>query len=153
MAIKQQLDVVYDQQNNLKLDYYWDNALTNQGAIIDIHGGGWFRGDKAKDQDWATRLSGEGYLVVVPNYRIVPQGHYPDPLIDMDKVYEYVQAHAQQLGFEPSKIGVVGSSVGGNMAIELAIKYGIPAVSLSGILDIDEWLINHQEVVPQPDTR
>lgn len=153
MTIKQQLDVDYDPQNNLKLDYYWDDSITNKGAIIDIHGGGWFRGDKLKDADWATRLAGEGYFVVVPNYRIVPQGHYPDPLVDMENVYEGLQFHANRFGFDKNKIGVVGSSVGGNMAVELAIKYGIPAVSLSGILDIDDWLATHKEVVAQPDTK
>lgn len=152
MTVQRKLDIVYDEENDLKLDYYWDDSITNKGAIIDIHGGGWFRGDKSKDADWATRLVGEGYFVVVPNYRIVPQGYYPDPLIDMDNVYAWLQNHAEQFGFDKQKIGAVGSSVGGNMTVELAIKYGIPAVSLSGILDIDSWLKAHKAVVAKEDS-
>ncbi|MCY9805986.1 alpha/beta hydrolase [Lentilactobacillus senioris] len=153
MTVKSKLDVVYDESNHLALDYYWDPSITNKGVLIDIHGGGWFRGDKSKDADWATRLVGEGYFVIVPNYRLTPQGYYPDPLTDMDNVVAWVRDHAAQLDYDAAKIGAVGSSVGGNMTIELAIKYGIPAVSLSGILDIDSWLSTHLEVVAQQDAR
>lgn len=152
MTVQTKTDITYDAANDLKLDYYWDDDVTVKGAIIDIHGGGWFRGDKAKDQDWAIRLVNAGYFVVVPNYRIVPQGYYPAPLADMDHVYQWVLAHVDEFGYAKDKIGAVGSSVGGNMSVELAIKYGIPAVSLSGILDIDAWLEAHQDVVPAPDT-
>ncbi|MGC7950665.1 alpha/beta hydrolase, partial [Bacillus sp. II_CA] len=79
-------------------------------------------------------------------------GYYPAPLADMDHVYQWVLAHVEEFGYAKDKIGAVGSSVGGNMSVELAIKYGIPAVSLSGILDIDAWLEAHQDVVPAPDT-
>lgn len=152
MTIQNKQDVTYDEKNNLKLDYYWDDGITMKGAIIDIHGGGWFRGDKAKDADWATRLVGEGYFVVVPNYRIVPQGYFPDPLADMDAVYNWLQDNAAEFGFDKRKIGAVGSSAGGNMTVEMAIKYGIPVVSLSGILDIDSWLEAHKDVVAQQDS-
>lgn len=153
MTVQSKLDVVYDDKNELALDYYWDPSITNKGVLIDIHGGGWFRGDKGKDSDWATRLVGEGYFVVVPNYRITPQGYYPDPLTDMDNVVAWVRDHADQLSYDANKIGAVGSSVGGNMSVELAIKYGMPAVSLSGILDIDSWLSNHSEVEAKQDAR
>ncbi len=42
---------------------YHDGTKPFLGLIIDIHGGGWFRGDKAKDEDWATRLADLGYMV------------------------------------------------------------------------------------------
>ncbi|WP_252893705.1 hypothetical protein [Lentilactobacillus senioris] len=53
MTVQSKLDVVYDDKNELALDYYWDPSITNKGVLIDIHGGGWFRGDKSKDSDWA----------------------------------------------------------------------------------------------------
>ncbi|GAF36103.1 esterase/lipase [Lentilactobacillus farraginis DSM 18382 = JCM 14108] len=67
-------DVEYDPVNHQKTDIYYDgDAKEARGAIIDIHGGGWFRGDKAKDADSSKRLAALGYLVVTPAYRITPQ--------------------------------------------------------------------------------
>lgn len=148
--ISQTTDVVYDTALDLKLDVYYPEDQSLLGGIIDIHGGGWFRGDKAKDADWATRLANEGFLVVVPNYRITPAGYYPDPLTDMDHVYDWLQ-HSDY-DFDKSKIAAVGSSAGGNMTVEMGIKFGIPIVSLSGIIDIEDWLQHHEAVVAKPDT-
>lgn len=136
-------DIVYEPNHQLKLDAYHDPSKPFLGLIIDIHGGGWFRGDKTKDADWAERLASLGYQVLVPNYRLTPEVYYPEPLADMTSLMDWVLKSE----FNQMPIGVVGSSAGGNMAVEMAIKYGIPAVSLSGILDIDDWLAHHQDVV------
>lgn len=37
------------------------------------------------------------------------------------------------------------------MAVEMGIKYELPIVSLSGILDIDDGLNEHTAVIAQPD--
>lgn len=149
MSISTTTDIAYSSDGVSKLDVYHDPDHANGAAVIDIHGGGWFRGSKDKDADWASRLAAEGYLVVVPEYHDVPDGYYPAPLEDMDHVWQWLQA--SDLTFDRHRIGAVGSSAGGNMSVELAIKYGIPAVSLSGILDIDDWLTKHADVVPAPD--
>ncbi|CDP49046.1 alpha/beta hydrolase [Propionibacterium freudenreichii] len=149
MSISTTTDIAYSSDGVSKLDVYYDPDHANGAAVIDIHGGGWFRGSKDKDADWASRLAAEGYLVVVPEYHDVPDGYYPAPLEDMDHVWQWLQA--SDLTFDRHRIGAVGSSAGGNMSVELAIKYGIPAVSLSGILDIDDWLAKHADVVPAPD--
>lgn len=137
--MKQQLNVLYDQQYDLRTDVYLPDKPT--ATIIDIHGGGWFRGDKSKDADWAQRLTKLGYVVVVPNYRMTPEAYYPAPLEDMDQLMSWLNHQPF-----PKQLAAVGGSAGGNMAIELAIKYGIPAVSLSGIIDIEEWLAHHEAV-------
>ncbi|WP_076657706.1 alpha/beta hydrolase [Lactiplantibacillus plantarum] len=147
-AIKSELDVVYNLDEKLQTDVYYDSDFKNYiGAIIDIHGGGWFRGDKAKDADWAKRLAREGYYVFVPNYRYAPSAHFPEPLNDMESLYNWLTT--SNYSFDHNRIGVVGSSAGGNMAVEMGIRHGLPVVSLSGILDIDHWLAGHQSVIPQ----
>ncbi|KRL22597.1 hypothetical protein FC98_GL002193 [Lentilactobacillus kisonensis DSM 19906 = JCM 15041] len=139
-------DVEYDSINHQLTDIYYDGDLKqSRGAIIDIHGGGWFRGNKSKDADSSKRFVDEGYLVVTPAYRITPKAFYPAPLEDMDHLYEWLRQ--SDLPFDHDHIGAFGSSAGGNMTVELAIKYGIPIASLSGILDIDKWLGEHEAVV------
>lgn len=125
-------------KDGLKLDLYSGN--NSKGAIIDIHGGGWFHGDKMKDEDLATRLAQEGYLVIVPNYRLTPSGTYPagreDILASLDWLIksEYV--------FDRGKIAAWGSSAGGNISVEVALLRGIPAISWSGIIDIEGFILD-----------
>ncbi|ANZ60072.1 esterase [Secundilactobacillus paracollinoides] len=142
MGLITKTDVVYDPEHELKTDLYYDDSKPARATIIDIHGGGWFRGDKGKDADWAERLVAGGYAAVVPNYRITPEAYYPAPLEDMATLVAWLKT--QDL---PQQTAVVGSSAGGNMSVELAIQTGMPAVSLSGILDIDDWLEHHEDVV------
>lgn len=142
MKIIKQIDVTYDPNHDLKADIYLPDEEF-KSMVIDIHGGGWFRGDKQKDADWAQRIAEHGYAVIVPNYRITPDGYYPAPLQDMDNLIQWIK----EQDFAVDKFAAVGGSAGGNMAVELAIKYGMPAISLSGIIDIEDWLSQHQNVV------
>ncbi|BDR55852.1 alpha/beta fold hydrolase [Xylocopilactobacillus apis] len=135
-------DLVYDPIHDLKLDLYQNETSgKKQVSIILIHGGGWFRGSKDNETQLAAKLLEAGYNVIVPDYRLAPPSFYPAPLKDMNQVYNWIQDK-----FPESKIAAVGTSVGGTMAVELAIKYGIPAVSLSGIFDIEKWILKHHDV-------
>lgn len=144
MEVTVKKDVIYDVTRGLTCDLYQVPDQPVKGAIIDIHGGGWFRGDKSKDADTGELFAKEGYLVIVPNYRERPQSFYPAPLEDMTTLYHWLKASNYQ--FNREHMAVFGSSAGGNMAVEMAIKFGIPAVSLSGILDISDWLNAHEDV-------
>ena len=55
-AVKITRNIIY--KNDLQLDLY--SGKNSKGAVIDIHGGGWFHGDKSKDEDLATRLAQPG---------------------------------------------------------------------------------------------
>lgn len=143
MTLTQQ-DIVYDPTHDLKTDIYLPEG-TPTATILDIHGGGWFRGDKAKDADWAAIFNAAGYAVVTPNYRLMPDGPYPAPLDNMHTLIAWLRTGAA--GVPIDKIAAVGGSAGGNLAVELGIAYGFPVVSLSGILDIADWLAKHEDVV------
>lgn len=70
-------DVVYKNIDNeaLGVDVYEPEEI--RGAIVLIHGGGWFAGDKAKEEHLASRLVDEGFVVFVPNYRLAPKYLFP----------------------------------------------------------------------------
>jgi acetyl esterase len=128
-------DIVY--KNDLKLDLY--SGTNSKGAVIDIHGGGWFHGDKMKDEDLATRLAQEGYLVIVPNYRLTPAGIYPAGREDILDSLDWLKNSEYQ--FDRKKIAVWGSSAGGNLSVEVGLLRGIPAISWSGIIDIEGFIL------------
>jgi len=124
-------------KDDLKLDLY--SGENTKGAIIDIHGGGWFHGDKVKDEDLATRLAQEGYLVIVPNYRLTPSGIYPAGREDILASLDWLKASDYQ--FDRDKIAAWGSSAGGNLSVEVALLRGIPAISWSGIIDLEGFIL------------
>ncbi|BBM16688.1 esterase [Enterococcus avium] len=136
-------DYVYDEKNQLALDLYEPEKI--EAAIILIHGGGWFRGDKNKETALAERLSADGFLVVVPNYRLAPDHIFPAAMDDLLEVYDWLTASDYPVN---GKITALGSSAGGNLSIELALQKGIPAASWSGIIDLYDWVQKHPEVVP-----
>ncbi|WP_125571902.1 alpha/beta hydrolase [Lacticaseibacillus songhuajiangensis] len=141
--VKTTFNIPYGEEPEQKVDVYFPTVAV-RGAVIDIHGGGWFRGDKLKDADLGELFAQQGYLTFVANYRIGERGHYPRPLEDMDHLYEWLMTG--DFSFPREHVLVFGSSVGGNMAIEMAIKYGMPAVSLSGIIDMADWIQAHPDV-------
>ncbi|GAK30819.1 amidohydrolase family protein [Weissella oryzae SG25] len=140
-------DVNYDVKYGLKVDIYqdFDNVNDNRRALIDIHGGGWWLGNKEGEKSWATSFAEAGYIVFVPNYRLAPKYLYPAPIEDLVNLYDWMKQSDYQ--FDRNKIGAVGMSSGGNLAIELSLRTGIPIASLSGIIDLDTWIAAHPEVV------
>jgi len=136
-------DYVYDEKNQLTLDIYEPKKI--DAAIILIHGGGWFRGDKSKEAALAERLTADGFLVIAPNYRLAPDHIFPAAMEDILNVYDWVAASDYSVN---GKIIALGSSAGGNLSIELALQRGIPAASWSGIIDLYDWVQKHPDVVP-----
>lgn len=134
---------MYDKENELMMDIYETNHA--KGAILLIHGGGWFRGDKNTEKSFAEKLVKENFLVAVPNYRLAPDYIFPAAKEDVLKAFEWLQSSSYHFD---GKIAAIGASAGGNLAVELALAKGIPAASWSGIIDLDEWMMQHQEVVP-----
>lgn len=142
--VKFSKDLVYDVEHNLKLDLYVNEAKDKkQISLIIIHGGGWIKGSKDQETEFATKFVTLGYDVVVPDYRLAPPNFYPAPQEDIEHVYQWTLNN-----FPDNQIATIGSSAGGTMAVELAIKYGILAVSLSGIFDIEKWIKKHSKVKP-----
>jgi acetyl esterase/lipase len=88
---------------------------------------------KAKDDDLATRLARDGYLVFAPNYRLARRHRFPAGRSDVLDAAAW--ALASRYAFDRTKLAFWGTSAGGNLAIEAALLTGRPAVSWSGLLD------------------
>jgi acetyl esterase len=133
-----QIDVTSDitYKDDLALDVYGQSH--NDAAIVLLHGGGWFHGDKAKDADLATRLAEDGYLVFVPNYELTPAHPFPGGRDDVLDAIAWVKD--SEYAFYRDKLAVSGTSAGGNLAVEAALATGRPAVSWSGPLDLQGFI-------------
>jgi acetyl esterase/lipase len=87
------------------------------------HAGGMVFGDRfsgiAYLLDWVDSLD---FVVVSVEYRLAPEHPYPAPFDDAYAGLLWTAAHAEELGFDPNRIVVVGASAGGCLAAGLALK-------------------------------
>lgn len=86
-------------------------------VILYTHGGGWVLGDKITHDRLVREIAnGVDATVVFVDYVNAPEAKYP---IQQEQAYAallYTVEHADELGVDPSRIAIVGDSVGGHMA-------------------------------------
>ncbi|MDO9396417.1 MAG: alpha/beta hydrolase [Herbiconiux sp.] len=134
------IDVEYGRvgEVSLLLDVYSRSVSAEvdaaRAAIVLVHGGGWFRGDKSKEVSLATKLVDAGYLVFAPNYREAPEATFPASRDDVLAAERW--ALASDWAFDRDKLAFFGGSAGGNLVVEASIATGRPAVSWSGMFDL-----------------
>lgn len=108
-------------------------------VVLDIHGGGWVAGSPEID-DYRNSLLAKGIpaVVVSPDYRLSVEGvHYPGPLIDCCTALNWIVRNAERLNIDPARIGLHGTSAGGNLAAGLLFyihRYGGPEISVAALV-------------------
>lgn len=127
-------DLPYIDNSNPRhlLDVYLPAAASPPyPTLLMMHGGGFQFGSKAM-LDWvATHFAGQGYAVVVPNYRLSASGGYPNQVNDAFCALAWVHANAATYQFDMSRLAAVGESAGGFLVAMLAAADN-PAAFLSG---------------------
>ncbi|MHB8629358.1 MAG: alpha/beta hydrolase fold domain-containing protein [Aggregatilineales bacterium] len=119
-----------DDSCTLRLDVYQppDRSDSLRPAVIAIHGGGWNGGDKGSyhvaKQRW---LAQQGYVVFDIQYRLSPTHLWPTHLTDVKTAIRWVRGHADRFQIDPERIGLIGRSAGGHLALMAAFTPGDPA--------------------------
>ncbi len=91
-------------------------------VLLWLHGGGYIMGSaNADDPMVKSIISAIGCAVVSVDYRLAPETPYPGPLEDCYAALKWVSTHANQLGIDPNRIAVGGSSAGGGLSAALAL--------------------------------
>lgn len=92
-------------------------AQTTVGtAVIVCPGGSYGRLAVSREgSDLVKRLNALGVSAFVLKYRLAEFGH-PAPLRDVLRAIRLVRSRAHELGVQPDRIGVLGSSAGGHLA-------------------------------------
>ncbi len=131
-----------------KLDVWRSGEAKPGGApvLVFFHGGGWVKGSR-QEYGWAARAyASKGFVVVVPDYRKVPQVRFPAFVKDGADAVRWTKDNIARFGGDPDRIAIAGHSAGGHTVAMLALdpqwlaKAGAPgavkaAVGLSGPYD------------------
>ena len=91
-------------------------------VIIYIHGAGWVFGDAHTHDRLVRDLAiGSNAAVVFPEYDRSPEVKYPVAIEQSYAAAQWVVSDGSSRGLDSSRIAVSGDSVGGNMAIAVAL--------------------------------
>lgn len=124
------LDLAYATQSpNQKLDLYLPaHAKQPVPVVLWVHGGGWCTGSRKDGISGKMRLVNHGIAVASVGYRFSKEAKFPSQIYDLKAAVRYLRAHATALNIDPNRIGVWGSSAGGNMAALLGTSGGVTAL-------------------------
>ncbi len=123
---KVERDVTYANPDGvaLKMDIY--RPLVSRGllpAIVYVHGGGWYSGDKSEGiaQSVIPELVARGYVVAAVNYRLAPRYKFPAQIEDVKSAVRFLRANAARYGLDDAHIGAWGDSAGGHLVALLGV--------------------------------
>ena len=96
--------------------YVADKEKATGQAVVICPGGG-YRAVCIEREGFklAEYFKSIGVTALVLKYRL-PNGHKEVPLEDAQAALKYLRKNAKKLGFDPAKVGIVGSSAGGHLA-------------------------------------
>lgn len=89
--------------------------------IVFFYGGSWNSGTKDGYAFAGRALAARGFLVAIPDYRLVPQVRFPAFLEDGAAAVRWVRAHAGRYGGDPDRIVLAGHSAGAYNAAMLSL--------------------------------
>jgi acetyl esterase/lipase len=115
------------------LRWYAKEGAAPGPAALYLHGGGMILGSVALyDAPIARYVSASGVPMLAVDYRLAPEHPDPTPVEDVYAGLRWLHDHADGLGVDPARIGVMGDSAGGGLAAGvtlLARDRGGPAVA------------------------
>lgn len=86
-------------------------------VILYTHGGGWVLGDKITHDRLVREIAnGVGATVIFVDYVNAPEAKFPTQQEQAYASLLYTVEHASALRIDPSRLAIVGDSVGGHMA-------------------------------------
>ncbi len=130
-------------------------------VLIFMHGGGFIRGDKSDRENIGQYFARNGFVTLVPNYRLAPAHVWPAGAEDVVRAYCWAREHGGRFGADPQRIFLVGESAGAaHVALAtLARRFHMPGgfagvVLISGVYDVRlEALARRQFGTASPDPR
>ena len=104
-----------------------------RGAVIVLHGGGYFMRSMAEYEAVALRYLAAGYQAFTLDYSLLPAEH-PQQLLELAGAVAYVRANAGKYNIDPDCIALSGFSAGSHLAALLANKaHEDSFISLTGL--------------------
>lgn len=100
--------------------------------VVAFHGGGWMMGNLDTYDNEARMIASISQTALLSiDYRLAPEHPFPAAIQDAFAAVEWAGLHAAEHGCDPNRLGLTGSSSGGNLAAVCALEardLGGPAI-------------------------
>jgi len=113
----------------LELDVYRTRNAPEQEprpVVLYAFGGGWMSGSRhqivALD---LFRLVDRGYALVTADYRWSTDAVFPAQIHDVKAALRWIRENAEQYGFDPNRVAILGPSAGGHLAALAGTSGGV----------------------------
>ena len=122
------LNVAYGDHPEQVFDIYLPQGRTTQKTkvLMVVHGGSWTSGDKSSLTNFVLDLKkrNPNHAIVNINYILGSETHYafPNQLFDIKAAIKFLKDKKFEYHINP-KIGIIGSSAGGHLALQYSYKY------------------------------
>jgi len=111
----------------LDITYPDEDREAPRPTLIYFHGGGFFGGSKSVGDPLAGSdatallddICAEGFNLVNIDYVLVPEYHFPDPLIQANEAFRFLTDHADEYHLNMDRVVIMGSSAGAIITSQL----------------------------------
>lgn len=120
-------------KRKLQMDIY--RPANKTGAVpyvLVIHGGSWIGGKRADMAPVCEALAKRGVAAVTVDYRVAPSSKWPAMLEDCEVAYGFLTSKASTYGLNKDRVGALGASAGGQLAMLMAFKDADAAAQKAG---------------------
>ena len=91
-------------------------------VLVFFYGGAWVEGARRDYAFAAKAYANQGFVVVLPDYRLAPKVRYPAFVQDGAGALRWTQDNIARFGGDPSRVAVAGHSAGAYIAAMLALE-------------------------------
>jgi len=133
-GLKKVKHVIYNdsQPKDCKADFVFDPKLlageTKLPVLLNIHGGGFVKGDKRHRTSISQYFAHKGFFVVNVNYRVAPKHPFPATIIDCINALNSLKNFAEKYNIDLNKVAVTGDSSGAYCASMLVAYNADPSL-------------------------
>jgi acetyl esterase/lipase len=117
-------EFVYDENNpdDCTAEFFYDTELMKTKklpVLINIHGGGFVKGDKKHRASVSGVYADKGFFVLNVNYRLSPKSRFPAGVQDCVKALNYLLTVKDKYNIDLDKVVLTGDSAGAYYATML----------------------------------
>ncbi len=110
----------------LKACLYQPQGIENVPGVVCVHGGAWVSGDRTAVSGLTDLIAQTGLAVLAIDTRLAPRFPYPAAVADVVYAVRWLKQHAQEYFIDRERIGSLGVSSGGYLAVLAAMRHDNP---------------------------
>jgi len=118
-------NIAYGKLTRQSLDIYQPKPQDSKPllpVVIFFYGGSWDSGDKKDYFFVCAAFSSQGFVTVIPDYRVFPAVKFPGFMQDPALAARWVKDNIANYGGDPENIFIVGHSAGAHIAMMLNLN-------------------------------